>query len=96
MKHRGAIGIVFIVGCATGGVAAQLVVPPIRAGTTPMRWEYQCLRVGIEGGITSTLSQLGAAGWELASVAPAHEAHEVLGGGFEIDVYTLCAKRALP
>ena len=31
MKHRTSIAIVFLLGCATGGVAAQLVVPPVRA-----------------------------------------------------------------
>lgn len=40
MKQRGIIAIVFVVGCATGGVAAQLVVPPVRAGTSPTQWEY--------------------------------------------------------
>jgi hypothetical protein len=39
MKHNGIIAIVFVVGCATGGVAAQLVVPPVRAGTSSTRWE---------------------------------------------------------
>jgi hypothetical protein len=41
MKHSGIIAIGFIVGCATGGVAAHLVVPRVRAGTAPTRWEYQ-------------------------------------------------------
>jgi hypothetical protein len=97
MKHSGIIAIVFIVGCATGGVAAQLVVPPVRAGTSPARWEYHCVRVGTEGGhVTSTLNQLGAAGWELASLVPAHSDHEVITNNYAVDAYTLCAKRALP
>ena len=95
MKHNGIIGIVFVIGCATGGVAAQLVVPPVRAGTSPTRWEYQCVTVGIEGGMTSGLSRLGAEGWELVSVAPAHEGRE-FGGGFEVDAYVACTKRPLP
>ena len=98
MKQSGIIAIVFIVGCATGGVAAQLVVPPVRAGTSPTRWEYHCLSVGTEGGrVTSTLNQLGAEGWELASLAPAHADRELLGpGNYDVNAYTLCAKRALP
>jgi hypothetical protein len=96
MKHNGILAIVFVVGCATGGVAAQRVVPPVRAGTSPTRWEYQCLRIG-GGTVTSTLNQLGAQGWELASMVPAHADREVLGAGnYEVDAYTLCTKRALP
>jgi hypothetical protein len=91
MKHNGIIAIMFVVGCATGGVAAQLVVPPIRAGTTPTRWEYQCAKVWAERGMTSGLNKLGAAGWELVSVVPA-----TMPGGSSVDEYMLCAKRALP
>src|SRR5690348_6309430 len=60
MKHNGIIAIVFIVGCATGGVAAQLVVPPVRAGTSPTRWEYQCAEAGFiaDGSLTAKLNQL--------------------------------------
>jgi hypothetical protein len=55
-------------GCATGGVAAQLVVPPVRASTSPTRWEYHCAgaKTSDDGGVTSTLNKLGAEGWELA------------------------------
>jgi hypothetical protein len=93
MKRHGIIAIVFIVGCATGGVAAQLVVPPVRAGTAPTRWEYQCLRVGtdVEDAVmTSTLNRLGAEGWDLVSNVPAR----TLNG--YVNAYMLCAKRALP
>ena len=88
MKHNGLIAIVFVVGCATGGVAAQLVVPPVRAGTSPTRWEYHCAGAETtdDGGVTSTLNKLGAQGWELASMAPAY-AH---------NRYLVCTKRALP
>lgn len=85
----------FIVGCATGSVAAQLVVPPARAGTAPTRWEYHCLSIG-GGAVTSTLNKLSAEGWELASVAPSHEAREVVGGSYEVDAFIACARRALP
>jgi hypothetical protein len=87
MKHNGIIAIVFVIGCATGGVAAQLVVPPVRAGTSPTRWEYHCTRFPAEAEeVTSTLNKLGAQGWELAGMTSSPEMH----------VHTLCAKRALP
>jgi hypothetical protein len=88
MKHNGILAIVFVVGCATGGVAAQLVVPPVRAGTAPTRWEYHCAGAETtdDGGVTSTLNKLGAQGWELASMAPANAPNR----------YLVCTKRALP
>jgi hypothetical protein len=91
MKHNGIISIVFVIGCATGGVAAQLVVPPVRAGTAPTRWEYHCVRAEFtaDGEMTEKLDKLGAEGWELVSMAPA-------GTSFGTFNYTLCAKRPLP
>jgi len=90
MKQSGIIAIVFVVGCATGGVAAQLVVPPVRAGTSPTRWEYQCTEAERRPEeITGTLNKLGAQGWELVSAAPRGYSGAVTG-------YMLCAKRALP
>jgi len=32
-----ALGIVFVIGCAVGGVSSQFIVPPVRAGTNPTR-----------------------------------------------------------
>lgn len=94
MKHRGFIAIVFVIGCATGGVAAQLVVPPVRAGTSPTRWEYQCVESRAEGSdVTSTLNQLGLQGWELASMGTRY----TFGSDRqEVQKYVVCAKRALP
>jgi hypothetical protein len=89
MKHSGIIAIVFVIGCATGGVAAQLVVPAVRAGTAPTRWEYQCADAGHSEDVTGTANKLGAEGWELVSVAP-RGFHGNTSG------YMLCAKRALP
>ena len=90
MKHNGIIALVFVVGCATGGVAAQLVVPPVRAGTSPTRWEYKCAHAEFDadGGVTAKLNKLGAEGWELVSMAP--------HGAAYVTAYTLCTKRALP
>ena len=94
MKQSRVIGIVFILGCATGGVASQIVIPPVRADTAPTRWEYYCLRVEGGGGVTSTLNKMGAEGWELAGVAPAHQSSAY--GSTAVDMYMFCAKRALP
>lgn len=93
MKHRALLALVFIFGCATGGVAAQLVVPPARAGSSPMRWEYECINVDTGGGhLTSELNQLGAQGWELASVVPG-----VLNfARTEVVTFVACSKRAIP
>lgn len=80
----------FVIGCATGGVAAQFVVPSVRAGTTPTRWEYQCAVINSEETVVPmTLNRLGAEGWELVSIAPQ-------GGSAYVRAYTVCAKRALP
>lgn len=43
----------FVLGCA----AAQLVVPRVRAGTNPTRWEYACTPDVRE------FKKLGAEGW---------------------------------
>lgn len=95
MKHRALIALIFIVGCATGGVAAQLVVPPVRAGTSPTRWEYQCTTAATDNEATVLLNRLGAEGWELVTMAPAH-ADNNAGLRYKVDSYTACAKRALP
>jgi hypothetical protein len=93
MKQRGFIAIVFVIGCATGGVASQLVVPPVRAGTNPPRWEYLCARIGA-GSLTAQLTKMGAEGWELASAMPAHQDTSI--GETTTDAFTVCTKRALP
>lgn len=41
--------------------------------------------------VTSTLNRFGAEGWELVSLAPAS-----IPGGYYVNTYTLCTKRALP
>lgn len=97
MKHRALIAIIFLIGCATGGVASQLVapvVPAARAGTNPTRWEYFCLTVNHrQGSLTAEMNKAGAAGWELVSVAP----QQSIARGYSSDEGMLfCAKRALP
>ena len=90
MKQSWIVAVVFVLGCAPGGVAAQLVVPPVRAGTAPPRWEYQCVETENDA-LTQTLNRFGAQGWELVSVAP----RRTPGGAF-VELYALCSKRALP
>ncbi len=88
MKHSGIIAIVFVIGCATGGVAAQLVVPPVRAGTSPTRWEYKCAEVEDwpdRGGLTPILNNFGEEGWDIASMQR-----------YDSYRYMLCLKRPLP
>jgi hypothetical protein len=43
-----------------GCVVAHFVVPPLRAGTNPTRWEYFCM-----GDEPDKFNQLGVEGWEL-------------------------------
>jgi len=92
MKQRWIIAIIFVIGCATGSVASQLVVPPVRAGTSPARWEYLCGEVDADA-LTAQLNKLGAEGWDLVTqeasrTRPVNGATTTLGIGF-------CAKRAL-
>lgn len=95
MKHRWSLALLFVIGCATGGVAAQFVVPPVRAGTSPTRWEYQCVTAeSKDDGTTSAANKLGAQGWELVSTAPAGWSGTEYGQ--RTYGYLLCAKRALP
>ena len=94
MKHNGMLGIVFVVGCATGSVAAQLVVPPVRAGTSPTSWEYRCVTVESDKielePVNSALNKLGAQGWQLVSIAvPSYRTNR------DADAFTLCTKREL-
>jgi|ERR1043166_965097 hypothetical protein len=99
MTRRGWIAVIFLIGCATGSVASQLVIPPIRAGTQPQRWEYLCVQVAPEATkLTPALNNAGAAGWELVSTVAAHMDGEGLTGltGLRSDSYVFCFKRALP
>jgi hypothetical protein len=74
----------FGVGCGAGVGAANLVVPPARAGTNPQRWEYQCVEERQPETVTAAANKLGAQGFELASAAGV--------GGYEL----WCFKRPLP
>jgi hypothetical protein len=78
-KHAVTIAIASIA-FALGCVTEALIVPPVRAGTNPARWEYTCLTgSSVEGAIHDS-NRLGAQGWELAT----HSGN------------LLCFKRVLP
>jgi hypothetical protein len=61
----------FVLGCATGGVASH-VVEPARAqnesaSEAHQRWQYRCLREANEDKIQAVANQLGKQGWEMAA-----------------------------
>jgi hypothetical protein len=88
------IAIIFLIGCATGGVTSQLVVPPARAGTSPTRWEHFCATVGPgPEAVTIALNAQGGQGWDLVSVTP-NDQRTSAGAGR--DAFLVCSKRALP
>ena len=97
MKRPFTLAIIFIIGCATGGVASQFVVPPVRAGTSPTRWEYVCI-ASKPGAFDRDLSRMGAEGWELAtSFIGRYDVESSVGvNGAVGDGWGFCFKRALP
>jgi len=83
----------FIIGCATGGIASQLVVPPAQAGTNPTRWDYYCAKG--QGDVGDVLKKAGAEGWELVSTVASHYDHQ-FDDDLQADTYRYCFKRAIP
>ena len=83
------ITVAFLVGCITATVATQLVVPPIKAGTNPKKWEYTCFKEPFtDAKATSQANKHGSEGWELVSVTPVSGSISALMGW--------CYKRPLP
>jgi len=68
------VGVVFIVGCITGGAASQLVAPPALAGTSRATWEYRCTSVKYQDddAMAEALNKHGEKGWELVTVEDGH------------------------
>jgi len=91
MKHRAVLAILFLIGCATGGVASRLAVPPARAGTAAVRWEHYCSDVAPDA-LTDDLNKMGVEGWELVSLAPQMK---IVAGHSSDESIVFCAKRAL-
>jgi hypothetical protein len=72
----------FLAGCLASHVAS-FVVPPVRAGTSPQRWEYTCIETRRE--YVAAMNSFGQQGWELTTgIAPTY------GDA------TWCFKRPLP
>ena len=64
------IALVFVAGCAVGGVSSQLVVPKANAqqAASLTRWEYLCINDEDAAPETTVVAnKLGAEGWELAT-----------------------------
>jgi hypothetical protein len=57
--------IAFVLGCVT----EALVIPPVRAGTNPTRWEYTCQPGYSLRGAVEMSNRVGAQGWELVTQA---------------------------
>ena len=91
------LSVMFIVGCLVGGskAARDLIVPPVRAGTNPVRWEYQCVRWA-KGNLTATSNKFGAQGWEMVGGVAYSYTVPVGRGIAESNVVTYwCFKRRL-
>jgi hypothetical protein len=73
-KLRGVgVGLVFLLGCAVGGMAGRIAVPPASAQqmATGSRWEYFCFDATDPGRITLKANEAGAQGWEMVTGAMA-------------------------
>ena len=78
--------IAFLIGCVTTQMASQFVVPPVKAGTNPQKWEYKCFNERSSYNIKEIedkSNQLGKSGWEMVSA----------GSG---EYPAICFKGALP
>jgi hypothetical protein len=78
--------VVFILGCATGGMASRSVETAAAApseGTT--RWSYRCFKSDSTPTIQEKAEELGNSGWELAASA--------LSGGADMSSPIWCFKR---
>ena len=86
------------IGCVAATVAQNFVVPPVRAGANPTRWEVRCVgkdtppidnqyvnNAHKEGGWNHFLMKMGSEGWEPFEVI--HENFAMNG---------VCFKRPLP
>jgi hypothetical protein len=71
------VAVVFLVGCAVGGVSSQLVVPKASAqqAATLTRWQYLCPKAVDFEAWNVEANRAGEQGWELVSV-------QLIGGTF--------------
>lgn len=94
MRSKALAAIVFVVGCMTGGVASQMVIPKARAGTTPPRWDYFC-KEAEDSVPLAEMNKSGAEGWELVSVSTAKFEHK-FNNDYEAATTVYCFKRPAP
>jgi len=65
MTRSAMMGIGLALGLAIGCAAAPFVVPPVRAGTNPQKWEYMCDQETDEDVLVEKANKAGAQGWEM-------------------------------
>lgn len=63
------IAVALLAGCIIGATASRLVVPPVRAGTNPPKWEYKCFSENRSAHIAWKANRLGAVGFEMVAGA---------------------------
>lgn len=94
MRQSSILAVIFIIGCAAGGVASQMVIPPVRAATQPTRWEYVCAES--RENLTAEVGQFGTQGWELVTVFPIDQDSRANAYGLHASKFGFCFKRPLP
>ncbi|HKY39611.1 MAG TPA: hypothetical protein VJN18_26915 [Polyangiaceae bacterium] len=69
-KRNLGVAAVFLLGCATGGVSSQTVVPKASAQqqATLTKWEYNCLDLD-DDEATGAANKLGAESWEMVGIS---------------------------
>jgi hypothetical protein len=82
-----------VAGCAAAAVAPRIMVPPVRAGTSPTRWEHTCTTSSIwvmedQQKVSAELTRFGREGWELVTSVNEHRGTN--------SWTSFCFKRALP
>lgn len=67
MTNRIMVAVVFLAGCAVGGVSGQLVVPKASAqqAATLTKWEVFCVQTYEARSIMERAKPLGEQGWEI-------------------------------
>jgi len=68
MRHLGRVTLLFV-GIMVGCVTAPLVVPSVRAGTNPTRWEYLCFEEWGARDVRAKANKAGSQGWEMVTTS---------------------------
>lgn len=69
MTNRVLVGVVFLAGCAVGGVSSQLVVPKASAqqAATLTKWEVTCFEENNDERAVFAANERGEERWELVT-----------------------------